>query len=206
MESLAKSAKKIKAVTITNEGIYSILSLKSNRGFSLNGYNFPTLLHYYYVYLTSDNINLQKLLLSVTSCAGLNIVYGHKYGYLSSSPETHVANFSWKRTIKILMRGLRAKINQNTDVKMILRTLGGYHINYHAGNDVFLGSGYDGKGLNLMGILLMLLRDEILKHDNTTSMSMLREGCQKLNYIEINQPYSPGQQLNIIYESDDEED
>jgi len=206
MESLAKPAKKAKPITITNDGIYSLLSLKSNRGFSLNGYNYPTLLHYYYVYLTSNNLKVQKLLLSVVSCEGLNIVYRHKYGHLSSSPETHVANFSWRRTIKILMRGLRAKINQNSDVKMILRTLGGYHINYHAGNDTFLGSGFDGKGLNLLGILIMLLRDEILKNDNTTSMSMLREACKKLNYIEINQPYNPGRRLNIIYESDEEED
>jgi predicted NAD-dependent protein-ADP-ribosyltransferase YbiA (DUF1768 family) len=204
MESLTKSARKTKV--ITNEGLYGLLSLKAQRGFSLNGHYFPSLLQYYYVYLTSNNLKLQKQILTIISSAGLNIVYGYKYGYLSACPETHVANFNWKRTIKILMRGLRAKINQNTDVKMILRSLIGYDINYHAGNDVFLGCGYDGKGLNLMGVLIMLIRDEILKSDNSNSISMLREVCRKLNYVELGQPHSPGRHLNIIYESDDEED
>ena len=207
MENLSKTAKKQKDITIIhrNEGLYGLLSMKSNRGFSFRDTYFNTLLHYYYYYLASDNSTMQKSILSIKSCEGLNIVYGHKQGYKSGTPENHILHYNWKQTVKILMRGISARLNQNMDLRMMIGTLSDFHIYYHAGNDIFLGCGFDRKGLNLMGILTMMVCDEVLKRNNTYSLSLFRDACNFMNSLEIIQPYTKGAQLNVIYESDEEE-
>jgi predicted NAD-dependent protein-ADP-ribosyltransferase YbiA (DUF1768 family) len=207
MESLSKTAKKQKEITIIHkhEGPYGLLSMKSNRGFSMDGNYFNTLLHYYYYYLASDSSTMQKTIMSIKSCEGLNIIYGHKQGYKSGNPEAHIVYYNWKRTVKILIRGLRERMNQNMDIRMMISTLSDFHIYYHAGTDVFLGCGFDRKGLNLLGILMMMMRDDIMCRNNDYSISLFRDVCRFMSSLEIRQPLTTRMRLNVIYESDDEE-
>ena len=207
MEGLSKTInKKQRELIITNDGVYGLLGLKSNNGFTIEGRYFNNMLQYYYFYLATNNTSLQNSIMKVKTTAGLNIIYGNKYGYKTCTPELHIYHYNWKRSIKILIRGLKSKINQNPDVKMILISTGDCYIKYQAGNDMFLGCGFDNKGLNLLGILLMMIRDEILKKKDTSSTNLFHNACFHLNCIEIAQPYVMGNPLNIIYESDEDDD
>ena len=207
MQYLSKvvSAQK-KEMTIINNNDNSILSNTSHYGFNIDGKYFRTFLHYYYYYLSSDDKVLQQKVFDIKSCEGLNLLYNIKYSSKACFPKMHVCYYDWRRTIKIILRGITSKITQNYDVKMALLSTKNDYLYYHLGNDHFLGTGFHNTGLNIMGIVYMFVRDKLGNGNNKYSGPILNDVCSKLSLIEINTQRSKHDQLSVIYESDEDTD
>ena len=60
----------------------------------------------------------------------------------------------------IMMDALRYKFSQHEDLKEILMSTGNAKLIEHTKNDRYWADGGDGSGKNMLGILLMQLRDE----------------------------------------------
>jgi ribA/ribD-fused uncharacterized protein len=63
----------------------------------------------------------------------------------------------------IMREALRAKFTQHEDLKKILLETGNAHLVEHTKNDSYWADGGDGSGKNMLGILLMELREELKK-------------------------------------------
>lgn len=61
----------------------------------------------------------------------------------------------------IMREALRAKFTQNKDLKKILLETGDARLVEHTANDNYWGDGGDGSGQNMLGKLLMELREEL---------------------------------------------
>lgn len=61
----------------------------------------------------------------------------------------------------IMREALRAKFTQNDELKKILLETGDAELVEHTANDRYWGDGGDGSGKNMLGKLLMELRDEL---------------------------------------------
>jgi N-glycosidase YbiA len=66
---------------------------------------------------------------------------------------------------EIMLEALRAKFTQHKDLREILLGTGDAILVEHTKNDNYWGDGGDGSGKNMLGKLLMKLREE-LKNDN----------------------------------------
>lgn len=62
---------------------------------------------------------------------------------------------------QIMLEGLRAKFSQNGELKKILLDTGDAVLVEHTKNDSYWGDNGDGSGKNMLGILLMQLREEL---------------------------------------------
>jgi N-glycosidase YbiA len=61
----------------------------------------------------------------------------------------------------IMREALRAKFTQNKELKEILLKTGDIHLVEHTHNDFYWADGGDGSGKNMLGKLLMELREEL---------------------------------------------
>lgn len=61
----------------------------------------------------------------------------------------------------IMREALRAKFTQHDELKKILLETGDAHLVEHTANDSYWGDGGDGHGRNMLGQLLMELREEL---------------------------------------------
>lgn len=61
----------------------------------------------------------------------------------------------------IMREALKAKFTQNKDLKKILLETGDAQLIEHTANDSYWADGGDGSGKNMLGILLMGLREEL---------------------------------------------
>jgi N-glycosidase YbiA len=61
----------------------------------------------------------------------------------------------------VMREALRAKFTQNEELKKILLETGDAILVEHTANDNYWGDGGNGSGRNMLGILLMELRDEL---------------------------------------------
>lgn len=72
----------------------------------------------------------------------------------------------WEEVKDDIMReALRAKFTQHEDLKKILLETGDAELVEHTTNDNYWGDGGDGKGKNMLGKLLMELREELRKEN-----------------------------------------
>jgi ribA/ribD-fused uncharacterized protein len=62
---------------------------------------------------------------------------------------------------RVMLDALRAKFTQHDDLKAILLGTGDAKLVEHTENDSYWGDGGDGSGKNMLGRLLMRLRDEL---------------------------------------------
>lgn len=73
----------------------------------------------------------------------------------------------WEEVKDDIMReALRAKFTQNKDLKKILLETGDAELVEHTANDNYWGDGGDGSGKNMLGKLLMELREELKNEEN----------------------------------------
>jgi ribA/ribD-fused uncharacterized protein len=61
----------------------------------------------------------------------------------------------------IMLDALRAKFTQHEDLRELLLSTGDAQLVEHAANDRYWADGGDGSGKNMLGVLLMRLRDEL---------------------------------------------
>jgi ribA/ribD-fused uncharacterized protein len=72
----------------------------------------------------------------------------------------------WEEVKDDIMReALQAKFTQNKDLKRILLETGNAELVEHTANDNYWGDGGDGSGRNILGKLLMEVREELKKVD-----------------------------------------
>ncbi|CDW71755.1 UNKNOWN [Stylonychia lemnae] len=71
-----------------------------------------------------------------------------------------------ERRIKVMYEGLKAKFNQNLDLQKSLLALRGRTLVEHTARDSFWGDGGDMAGVNMLGQLLMQVRDELINDKN----------------------------------------
>ncbi len=70
----------------------------------------------------------------------------------------------WEEVKDDIMReALRAKFTQHKELKKILLETGAAQLVEHTANDRYWGDGGDGSGRNMLGLLLMELREELKK-------------------------------------------
>jgi ribA/ribD-fused uncharacterized protein len=68
----------------------------------------------------------------------------------------------WERAKDNVMRvALYAKFTQHADLRTLLLGTGSAHLVEHTGNDSYWGDGGDGSGRNMLGLLLMELREKL---------------------------------------------
>ena len=63
--------------------------------------------------------------------------------------------------VDVMMRALRAKFGQHDELRELLLSTGNAKLVEHTANDRYWGDGGDGSGRNMLGRLLMRLRDEL---------------------------------------------
>ena len=63
---------------------------------------------------------------------------------------------------EVMMQALRAKFTQHPALKALLQGTGDAILVEHTRNDFYWGDGGNGKGKNMLGVLLMRLREELL--------------------------------------------
>lgn len=68
---------------------------------------------------------------------------------------------------EIMLKALKAKFNQNTDLANLLKGTSNKELKEKAWWDSYWGTGRNGKGKNRMGILLSLIRNDL----NTTNVN-----------------------------------
>ena len=61
----------------------------------------------------------------------------------------------------IMRKAVRAKFTQHDDIRQILLSTGDARIVEHTENDSYWGDGGDGKGRNMLGRILMEIREEL---------------------------------------------
>lgn len=64
--------------------------------------------------------------------------------------------------IELMTDAVRAKFAQHEDLRKILLSTGTATIVEHTKRDKFWGDGGDGKGRNMLGVILMRVRDELM--------------------------------------------
>ena len=66
---------------------------------------------------------------------------------------------------EIMYRAIRAKFSQHVDIRGTLLATGDATLIEHTANDKYWADGGDGNGKNMLGILLMRLRDELRREE-----------------------------------------
>lgn len=61
----------------------------------------------------------------------------------------------------VMRKAVRAKFTQHGDIRKILLETGNAHLIEHTNNDSYWADGGDGRGRNMLGQILMQVRDEI---------------------------------------------
>ena len=73
----------------------------------------------------------------------------------------------WERSrVEVMRKALRAKFTQHEDLQELLLDTGDAEIVEHTQRDSFWGDGGDGSGTNMLGKLLMQIRDELAEEQS----------------------------------------
>lgn len=132
---------------------YSEFSNFSEHGFKLDGKNWASVEHYYQAqkYNYSEEI-MEKIRSAPTAHKAMKA--GRDRG-LKVRPD-------WEDVkVEVMKKALHGKFSQNRRIKELLLNTGGKEIVHQSKSDYFWGSGEDGSGENLLGIMLMELRGEL---------------------------------------------
>lgn len=117
------------------------------------GYSFPTAEHAYQWKKYSDDMKIAKLIIDARSPEAANRI-GKKY-------KDQVPRNWHDQKVNVMKQILRAKTEQNEDVRLILKNSGNKEIIENSPVDDFWGNGPDNNGLNNIGKIWMELRKEI---------------------------------------------
>ena len=63
--------------------------------------------------------------------------------------------------VEVMRKALRAKFSQHAELKTLLLSTGDAKLVEHTANDSYWGDGGDGRGRNMLGQLLMQVREEL---------------------------------------------
>ena len=195
-----------KTITVKGEGVFSPLNLCSKYSFIIDSKEFNTFMHYYYYILATGDKPLQHNIIKHNSIDNARLALGTIICNRISDYENIVRYYNSQKLCVLLIRGFIEKCQQNPIVKMILQSSGDSHINVDCGSDSYLGIGPDGLGLNIMGVLMMIVRAKFKVKDNgliTYAEEKFAELNVRIRGIELSRN---GITLTTIHEEDEEDD
>ena len=113
---------------------------------------YPTVEHYFQSCKFNDEKHKEKIRTAATPARAKEL------GRTRATP----LRDDWEEIkVDVLYEGLLAKFTQHEDLKKILLDTGNAHLVEDSPTDAFWGCGRSGKGKNVLGFLLMAVRDEI---------------------------------------------
>lgn len=127
--------------------------------FGLEGQNWPTVEHYYQAQ-KSSSAEYRSL---VDSIERPGAVKRMSAGWLAKNPSE--LRFDWHRVrLDVMTRAVRAKFHQNAAIKTLLIGTGTAVLEEDSPRDEYWGLGLNGRGENMLGYVLMLIRVEFADH------------------------------------------
>lgn len=192
-----------KTVVIKAHSFYSALYNDSKYEFVVDSKNFKTMTHYYYYCVSGDNKELQNNIIKFYSINNIRLLVGRLVCNRLSNPNSIISYYNTNKIHLSLINGIIEKCQQNMNVKMLLLATGDSHINYYCDGDSYLGVGDDGNGLNVMGVMFMIVRAKF-KGKNTVAYAedKLYELNRRIRIIEMSKPFIS---LSTIPEETDED-
>ena len=133
---------------------YGELSNFSSHGFSLDGIYWRTVEHYF---------QAKKF---------LNLELQHKIRNMDSPMKAAIEGRKQENPLRpdwemikdqVMYIAVKAKFTQHIELSNLLISTGNAYIVEHTQNDSYWADGGDGSGKNMLGIILMKVRDELIK-------------------------------------------
>lgn len=120
---------------------------------NLDGRIWPTTEHYFQAQKFADR-NVQERIRNMSSA---------RAAFDEGRNRANTPRADWENAkIGVMLKAVRAKFNQNQNLKTMLLGTGNSTIVENAGaNDAYWGAGADGRGQNYLGKILMHVRDEL---------------------------------------------
>lgn len=128
---------------------YEFSTIYPGYKFSVNGIQFPTANHYYHWQKFNDNITKYRILSAPT---------GKMAGYVADDAKHLIIPSFNKETA--MANALKEKFTQNDQLKKLLLSTKPFQLIQHT-SDKYWSDGGDGSGKNILGKLLMELRDNL---------------------------------------------
>ena len=119
--------------------------------FTIEGKEYPTSEHYFQAMKFHESEEFSEMV-RLAKTPGIAAMLGRSRDYPLRKDWEEVKD-------EIMYEGLKAKFTQNSKLKKILLSTGDKPIVEHTKNDHYWGDGGDGTGKNMLGILLMKVRD-----------------------------------------------
>lgn len=137
---------------------YGEFSNFSNHPIFLDGRFWKTTEHYYQAQKFVDTACQDEIHQMDTPMAAA------RYGRRKEAPR----RADWDQVKDTVMRAaVEAKIKQHADVRALLVSTGDLEIIEHTKNDFYWGDGGDGSGKNMLGKILMEVREKYKDYDDT---------------------------------------
>ena len=124
--------------------------------FELDGHQWSTVEHYFQAQKFPTDPTLQQKIRHALTPTSAKRLGRTKTSHFRSDWE-HVKE-------DVMMRALRAKFTQNPDLQKLLLETGSEDLCEKNPSDSYWGMGRSGNGQNRMGVLLMMLREELRSH------------------------------------------
>lgn len=136
----------------TDELPYGVFSNFAAFPFELDGQIWPIVEHYYQAQKVDDAKYRERILLTKSPMVAAQIrrSRGEKF-----RPDWNAVR------VKVMRRALRAKFTRHSAPGELLLATGHAELVEHTANDSFWTDGGDGSGANMLGRLLMQIRDEL---------------------------------------------
>lgn len=121
----------------------------------IDGETWPTVEHYFQAMKFPNHPEIRDLIRIEPKPIETKHIANKQYGYL-------VDKKHWEEIKdEVMYKALLAKYTQHEDLKQILLSTGDSEIIEHTANDTYWADGGDGSGKNVLGKLLMKVREEI---------------------------------------------
>lgn len=171
--------------------------------FTLNGITYKSSEHYYQAHRYPENSPYFNLILAQNTANKTRILSRREtpnYGYawvkelnklIKENPAKPLENFDNIR-LQVMRTAVYAKFNQNPQLKKLLIETHSKKLVEASPRDDFWGIGKNGDGKNMLGKILMEVRDLFIKFENINKSEVNREELIKnLLYLNIQSPPEP---------------
>ena len=141
-----------KLLTLTRDDPNHLLASYAKRAFELDGFEWPSVEHYYQAMKFDDAEYRELIRLAPHPAAAAKL----------GKSRRHQRRKDWKKTsVTYMTRATYTKCRAHTDVAQILLDSGGMEIKDVSQYDYFWGSGRDMRGDNAFGKMLMGVRKKL---------------------------------------------
>ena len=175
---------------------YGFLSNFYNAQITLDGKKWPTTEHYFQAMKFSgeDEAVVEKIRLSDTSTKAAALGRNRKFPLRRDWDDDFILQGKITRVkLEIMKKCLYAKFTQHLDLKRKLIATKGRNLVERTANDRYWGDGGDGRGKNMLGRLLVEVRDELIREDETEIVPVPESEKKK----EDDHPAPPGPRMAL---------